>query len=117
MAEPRCRRFLAPFLVAREPGGGLLFAWFAVINARRHRAWRTQRARAVFTFGAGDLLGWRWYSPQHFAIVQPFLAVLRVLPRRRDPLREARAARVAQARGRAIVFGMPVAAFALEAGS
>jgi uncharacterized membrane protein len=116
--------FLAPFLVARTPGEpGLLFAWFAVINAAIfalawHRAWRALNALgAVFTFGLGIFWGWRWYSPQHFAIVQPFLALyfafylgVAILYAKRAPLESRKPVDAL------IVFGVPVAAFALEAG-
>ena len=116
--------FLAPFLVAREPGEPvLLFAWFAVINAAIlalawHRAWRALNALgAVFTFGLGIFWGWRWYVPAHFAVVQPFLALhfafylgVAILYAKRAPL-ESR-----QPVDALIVFGVPVAAFALEAG-
>jgi len=116
--------FLAPFLVAREPGEpALLFAWFAVINAAIfalawHRAWRALNALgAVFTFGLGIFWGWRWYSPQHFAVVQPFLALyfafylgVAILYAKRAPLESRKPVDAL------IVFGVPVAAFALEAG-
>jgi len=116
--------FLAPFLVAREPGApALLFAWFAVINAAIfalawHRAWRALNALgAVFTFGLGIFWGWRWYVPQHFAVVQPFLALyfafylgVAILYARRAPLESRKPVDAL------IVFGVPAAAFALEAG-
>ncbi len=116
--------FLAPFLVAREPGApGLLFAWFAVINAAIfalawRRAWRMLNALgAVFTFGLGIFWGWRWYAPAHFAVVQPFLALyfafylgVAILYAKRAPLESKKPVDAL------IVFGMPAAAFALEAG-
>ena len=116
--------FLAPFLVSREGGEpALLFAWFAVLNAAIfalawHRAWRALDALgAVFTFGLGIFWGWRFYVPQHFAVVQPFLALffafylgVAILYARRAP-GEAR-----KPVDGIVVFGVPVAAFALEAG-
>lgn len=115
--------FLAPFLVAREAGvPALLFAWFAVINAAIlalawHRPWRALNALgAVFTFGLGIFWGWRWYSPAHFALVQPFLALyfafyvaVAILYARRAPLEGNKPVDAL------IVFGVPVMAFALEA--
>ena len=116
--------FLAPFLVAQEPGEPvLLFAWFAVINAAIlalawRRAWRALNALgAVFTFGLGIFWGWRWYVPAHFAVVQPFLALhfafylgVAILYAKRAPLESRKPVDAL------IVFGVPVAAFALEAG-
>ena len=116
--------FLAPFLVSREAGApALLFGWFAVLNAAIfalawHRAWRALNALgAVFTFGLGIFWGWRFYVPQHFAVVQPFLALffafylgVAILYARRAPLDAVKPV------DGIVVFGVPVAAFALEAG-
>jgi uncharacterized membrane protein len=116
--------FLAPFLVARDAGApAALFSWFAVLNAAIfalawHRAWRALNALgAVFTFGLGIFWGWRWYAPEHFAVVQPFLALffafylgVAILYARRAPLEQRKPVDAL------IVFGVPVAAFALEAG-
>ena len=116
--------FLAPFLVARTPGEpALLFLWFAILNAAIfalawHRAWRALNALgAVFTFGLGIFWGWRFYTPEHFAVAQPFLALffafylgIAILYAQRAPL-EAR-----KPVDGIVVFGVPVAAFALEAG-
>ncbi|MEO8485169.1 MAG: DUF2339 domain-containing protein [Betaproteobacteria bacterium] len=116
--------FLAPFLVSRDAGEpALLFAWFAVLNGAIfvlawHRAWRALNALgAVFTFGLGIFWGWRFYVPQHFAVAQPFLALffafylgVAILYARRAPL-DAR-----KPVDGIVVFGVPVMAFALEAG-
>jgi uncharacterized membrane protein len=116
--------FLAPFLVTRTPGEpALLFLWFAVLNAAIvalawHRAWRALNALgAVFTFGLGIFWGWRFYTPEHFWVAQPFLALfftfylgIAILYAQRAPL-EAR-----KPVDGIVVFGVPVAAFALEAG-
>ena len=116
--------FLAPFLVSREPGApALLFGWFAVLNAAIfalawHRAWRALNTLgAVFTFALGIFWGWRYYVPQHFAVVQPFLALffafylgVAILYARRAPLDAVKPV------DGIVVFGVPVAAFALEAG-
>ncbi len=116
--------FLAPFLVAREPGApAALFAWFAVLNAAVfalawHRAWRALNALgAVFTFALGIFWGWRWYVPAHFAVAQPFLALyfafylgVAILYASRAPLEQRKPVDAL------FVFGVRVAAFALEAG-
>ncbi|CAG0968051.1 hypothetical protein BURK1_01072 [Burkholderiales bacterium] len=116
--------FLAPFLVARAPGEpAALFAWFAVLNAAIvalawHRAWRALNALgAVFTFGLGIFWGWRYYVPQHFAVAQPFLALffafylgVAILYAKRAPLEQRKPVDAL------VVFGVPVMAFALEAG-
>ncbi len=116
--------FLAPFLVAREPGApAALFGWFAVLNAAIfalawHRAWRSLNALgAVFTFVLGIVWGWRWYAPAYFPVVQPFLALfvafylgVAILYARRAPLEDRKPVDAL------IVFGVPVAAFALQAG-
>lgn len=116
--------FLAPFLVSREPGApALLFGWFAVLNAAIfalawHRAWRALNTLgAVFTFALGIFWGWRYYVPQHFAVVQPFLALffafylgIAIFYARRAPLEAVKPV------DGIVVFGVPVAAFALEAG-
>lgn len=116
--------FLAPFLVAREAGApAALFGWFAVLNAAVfalawHRAWRALNALgAVFTFVLGIVWGWRYYTPAHFAVVQPFLALyvafylgVAILCARRAPLGDRKPVDAL------IVFGVPVAAFALQAG-
>lgn len=116
--------FLAPFLVGRDTGApAALFAWFAVLNAAVfvlawHRAWRVLNALgAVFTFGLGIVWGWRYYVPQHFAVVQPFLALffayylgVAILYAKRAPLEDRKPV------DGLVVFGVPVAAFALQAG-
>ena len=116
--------FLAPFLVARESGQpALLFLWFAVLNASIfalawHRPWRALNALgAVFTFGLGIFWGWNFYTPKHFAVAQPFLALffafylgIAILYAKRAPLEALKPV------DGIVVFGVPVAAFALEAG-
>ena len=116
--------FLAPFLVARETGApAALFSWFAVLNAAVfalawRRPWRALNALgAVFTFGLGFVWGWEAYRPMHFAVAQPFLALffafyvgVAILHAKRAPLEDRRPVDAL------IVFGVPVMAFALEAG-
>lgn len=114
--------FLAPFLVARETGApAALFGWFAVLNAvvfalAWRRAWRALNLLgAVFTFGLGFVWGWHAYTPAHFAVAQPFLALffaaylgVAILYAKRAPLEERKPVDAL------VVFGVPVAAFALE---
>lgn len=116
--------FLAPILVGR--GGGdpvALFAWFAVLNVAIaalawHRAWRALNALgAIATFGLAILWGARYYTPLHFPVVQPFLAfyfalyvVVAILQAKRAPVDRV------QPIDAIVVFGVPVVAFALEAG-
>lgn len=116
--------FLAPILVGR--GGGdpvALFAWFAVLNVAIaalawHRTWRALNALgAIATFGLAILWGARYYTPLHFPVVQPFLAfyfaiyvVVAILQAKRAPIDRV------QPIDAITVFGVPVVAFALEAG-
>lgn len=116
--------FLAPVLVSRNSGApAALFAWFAVLNAAVfalawHRAWRALNALgAVFTFGIGFVWGWRFYVPAHFAVAQPFLALflafylgVAILYAKRAPLEDRKPVDAL------VVFGVPVAAFVLQAG-
>lgn len=72
--------FLAPFLVATSPGQpALLFGYFLVLNAAilvlaYVRAWRALNVLGfVFTFVLGVFWGDRYYRPEYFAVVEPFL--------------------------------------------
>ena len=74
--------FLAPFLVSTSAGSpALLFGYFVVLNAAIFalawlRAWRALNALGfVFTFALGVFWGERYYRPEHFATVEPFLAL------------------------------------------
>ena len=73
--------FLAPILVGGSGGPLALFGYFAVLNAAIFalawwRSWRALNvAGFVFTFVLGLLWGHEFYSPEHYATVQPFLAL------------------------------------------
>ena len=100
----------------------LLFGYFALLNAAIFtlawsKAWRTLNAVGfAFTFVLGLLWGHEYYAPEHFAAVQPFLALhfvfyvaIAILHARRGPL----AAR--NPVDGLLVFGVPLAGFALQA--
>ncbi|MCC7115189.1 MAG: DUF2339 domain-containing protein [Burkholderiales bacterium] len=116
--------FLAPVRVGRGGGDPVpLFGWFSVLNVAIaalawHRAWKALNALgAAFTFALAIVWGARWYTPAHFDVVQPFLAfqfvvsvAVAILHAKRAPLAAARPI------DGFVVFGVPVIAFALEAG-
>ena len=115
--------FLAPFLVATTPGEpALLFGYFLVLNAAILaiawvRSWRALNVLGfVFTFVLGLFWGERYYRPDYFATVEPFLAgffafyvAIAILYAKREAL-------IAKAPVDAIlVFGVPLVALALQA--
>ncbi|MCC7325616.1 MAG: DUF2339 domain-containing protein [Burkholderiales bacterium] len=116
--------FLAPFLVATSAGApALLFGYFAVLNGAIFalawlRAWRTLNALGfVFTFVLGVFWGERYYRPEHFATVQPFLVLFFVFYVTIAVLYAKRGALEAKTPVDAmLVFGVPLVAFALQAG-
>ena len=140
--------FLAPFLVSTSAGSpALLFGYFAVLNAAIFalawlRAWRALNALGfVFTFALGLFWGERFYRPEHFATVEPFLALffvfyvtIAILYAKRSPLQasptKGRPESGAPSGGSAqrfggvliapvdalLVFGVPLVGFALQAG-
>jgi uncharacterized membrane protein len=114
--------FLAPVLIRTgtiDPAP--LFGYFAILNAAIfaiawRRAWRPLNVLGfAFTFALALLWGHRFYTPAHYATVQPFLALfflfyvgIAVLYARRD---------VVDARSPVdgvLVFGVPIAGFALQ---
>ena len=114
--------FLAPILIRTGAGNAaLLFGYFAVLNGvifalAWKRAWRPLNVLGfVFTFALGLLWGHRFYTPSHYAIVQPYLALffafyvgIAILYARAGPL-NARA----PVDG-VLVFGVPIVGFALQ---
>ncbi len=99
----------------------LLFGYFAVLNAvifalAWKRAWRPLNVLGfVFTFVLGALWGNRFYTPSHYAIVQPYLILffafyvgIAILYARRSPL-DAKA----PVDG-VLVFGVPIVGFAFQ---
>jgi uncharacterized membrane protein len=114
--------FLAPVLLSTGEGSHVaLFSYYAVLNAgvlamAWFRAWRWLNWLGfLFTFVIGASWGYQYYRPELYASTQPFLVLffgfylaVTVLFARRDE--EAPAPFV----DGALVFGMPLAAFALQ---
>ena len=114
--------FLAPFLVFDQPlAPAKLFGYFAVLNGAIfalawRRAWRALNALGfVFTFALGIVWGHRYYSPQYFAVVEPYLILfflfyltIAIFDARRAPL--ATDAPV----DALLVFGVPLVGFVLQ---
>jgi len=114
--------FLAPILVATGDDPALLFGYFAMLNGAIFalawmKAWRALNALGfVFTLALGAVWGHAFYGPEHYSVVQPFLALffafyvtIAILYARRGPL---------AAKGPVdglLVFGVPLAVFALQA--
>ena len=116
--------FLAPVLAST--GGGdhvMLFGFYALLNAgilaiAWFKAWRELNLTGfAFTFVIGASWGYRFYQPQHFLTVEPFLilsvlfyAAIAVLFAFRQP---------PQLKGYVdgtLVFGTPLVGFALQTG-
>jgi uncharacterized membrane protein len=115
--------FLAPILVATDSGNHVaLFSYYAVLNAAIFviawlRPWRALNLLGfVFTFGISTAWGVLKYRPELFSSTEPFLLLFfafylliplfyahRLAPDRRDMI------------DAALVFGMPLLAFPLQA--
>jgi uncharacterized membrane protein len=116
--------FLAPFLVATSAGApARLFGYFAVLNAAIFalawvRAWRALNVLGfVFTFVLGLFWGERFYRPEQFATVEPFLVLFFLFYVAIAVLYAKRGALEAKAPVDALlVFGVPLVGFALQAG-
>ena len=115
--------FLAPVLTSTGAGSHVaLFSYYALLNAGifamawfRHWRWLNW-VGFVFTFVIGALWGRRYYTPEHFASTEPFLVLfflyylgVSVMFARR---REVNLRGVVDG---TLVFGTPLAAFALQA--
>ena len=113
--------FLGPVLVSRDASHVALFAYYAALDAgivavAWFRAWRLLNLLGfVFTFLVGTMWGFEFYQPQYFATTQPFLALffvffvaVPVLFARRQP------PRLTEYVDGTLVFGAPLAAFALQ---
>ena len=115
--------YLAPVLISTGSGNHVaLFTYYAVLNAAVFaiawkRPWRPLNLLGfAFTFVVGLLWGAKYYRPEHFATVEPFLvlfflfyvaiAVLYALrgPEERKPFVDG-----------TLVFGTPLIAFPLQA--
>jgi hypothetical protein len=114
--------FLAPMLVAHGGEPVQLFGYFAVLNGAIFalawaRAWRGLNAVGfVFTFVLAAFWGHGFYRPEHYAVVQPFLVlffvfyvIIAILYAKRGPI----AAK--DPVDALLVFGVPIAGFALQA--
>lgn len=116
--------FLAPILVSTGAGNHVaLFSYYLVLNVgialiAWYKAWRVLNVVGfAFTFVIGALWGWRSYQPQHFATTEPFLVTFFLLyvgiavlfARRQAPALRSYV-------DGTLVFGTPLAAFALQAG-
>ncbi len=114
--------FLAPILVSTGTGSHVvLFSYYALLNLgilgiAWFKAWKALNLEGfLFTFGVGTLWGVRYYKPEFFATVEPFLLldfalylVVAILFALRQPPR---------LRGLVdgtLVFGLPLAVFALQ---
>ena len=114
--------FLAPVLVAEGGEPLQLFGYFTVLNGAIFalawkKTWRGPNAVGfVFTFVLAAYWGHGFYRPEHYAVVQPFLALfvafyvtIAILYARRGPL----AAK--DPVDALLVFGVPIVGFALQA--
>ncbi len=114
--------FLAPVLVSTGGGSHVaLFAFYAVLNLgilgiAWFASWKGLNLEGLlFTFGLGALWGARFYRPEHFATVEPFLlfnfalylAVAVLFATRQPP-------RLRGLVDSTLVFGLPLAVFALQ---
>lgn len=116
--------FLAPILTSTGQGSHImLFSYYAVLNAAIcaiawFRAWRVLNVLGfLFTFAIGLLWGVRSYRPELFDTTEPFLigfwlmyVAIAILFARQQV-----AAHKSYVEG-IIVFGVPIAAFGLQAG-
>lgn len=115
--------FLAPLLVSTGSGNFVaLFSYYSVLNVgilaiTWFRAWRGLHVLGfVFTYGVGWLWGREYFQPQHFHSVEPFLlfhfALYVIVALRFARLQ--RAVTRAFAVDGLLVFGVPMATFALQ---
>jgi uncharacterized membrane protein len=113
--------FLAPMLTTTRGAPLPLFGYVAILNGAIfalawRRAWRALNVLGfVFTFALGLFWGERYYASEHFATVEPFLALffayyvaIAVLEARRGALEARRPV------DGLLVFGVPVAGMVLQ---
>jgi uncharacterized membrane protein len=116
--------FLAPILVSTGTGSHVaLFTYYAALNLgilgiAWFKAWKALNLEGfLFTFGVGTLWGARYYKPEFFASVEPFLlldfglylGIAILFATRRPP-------RLRGLVDGTLVFGLPLAVFALQGG-
>lgn len=116
--------FAAPILLSTGQGDHVqLFSYYALLNlgvlgTAWRKAWRSLNLLGFCcTFGIGALWGAGYYRPEFFGTVEPFLILFFVM----YGLVSILFARANQAGGlvrldSALVFGLPLAAFALQTG-
>ncbi len=116
--------FLAPVLLSTGQGSHVhLFGYYALLNMgvlgiAWHRTWRVLNLLGfACTFGIGAVWGARYYRPEYFSSVEPFLilffttyGIISVLFARAT--HENQRVRLDSA----LVFGLPLAAFGLQMG-
>jgi uncharacterized membrane protein len=114
--------FLAPMLTNVTGDPALLFGYFAILNAAILalawvRSWRALNLLGfIFTFVLGSIWAYRYYRPLYFATVEPFLVLFFVFYLAIAVLYAHRGRFEARAPvDGLLVFGMPLAAFGLQA--
>ncbi len=114
--------FLAPVLASTGTGNHvILFSYYALLNAgivgvAWYRSWRILNLVGfVFTFVIGSLWGAKYYRPEYFASVEPFLilffvffVIIAVLFAYRQP------PKLKGYVDSTLVFGVPIISFALQ---
>ena len=113
--------FLGPVLISRDGSHVALFSYYAALDAgivavAWFRVWRVLNLLGfVFTFIIGAMWGAAFYQPEHFATMQPFLALFFVLFAAVPVLNARRQApRLTGYVDGSLVFGVPLAAFVLQ---
>lgn len=114
--------FLAPVLLSTGQGSHVhLFTYYALLNLgvlgiAWRRTWRPLNLLGfACTFGIGAAWGARYYAPEYFATTEPFLILFFAMYGLISIL-FARAPRENPRLDSALVFGLPLAAFALQMG-
>jgi len=112
--------FLAPILLSTGQGSHVhLFAYYALLNLgvvgiAVYRTWRPLNLLGfACTFGIGAAWGAGYYTPEYFATTEPFLILFFVMYGLVSIL-FARASKENPRLDSALVFGLPLAAFALQ---
>src|SRR3984893_7158487 len=117
-----CGGFLAPILASTGEGSHVvLFSYYLVLNAgilavAWFKAWRPLNiAGFVFTFAIGTVWGVLQYRPEDFATTEPFLVLfflfylgISILFTLRQPVK------LSGYIDGTLIFGTPIAAFALQ---
>lgn len=120
--------YLAPVLISTGSGNHVaLFSYYALLNAAVFavawkKPWRALNLVGfVFSFVVGTLWGAKYYRPEHFATVEPFLVLFFLFYVGIAVLYALRGAREAEGKATrgfvdgTLVFGTPLIAFPLQA--